>query len=168
MSEQGDVYTSIVDQLDWAMVVVTARADDDGELGGCLVGFHSQCSIDPPRHLVCVSKLNHTWSVAQRSSELAVHVLGADQIALARDFGEVTDDEAPGDKWGTVTVDDRFGPPILLDAVAWFAGPVVASLDAGDHVALVVEPTRGSVRDDPITQLGFQATQDFQPGHPAD
>jgi flavin reductase (DIM6/NTAB) family NADH-FMN oxidoreductase RutF len=167
MTERSATYDRIVDQLDWAMVVVTARADDDGELGGCLVGFHTQCSIDPPRHLVCVSKLNHTWSVAQRASELAVHVLGADQISLAREFGEVSDDESPGDKWGAVTVDDRDGPPLLLDAVAWFAGPVVASVDAGDHVALVVAPTRGSIGDDPITQLGFQATRDFHPGHPA-
>ncbi len=96
-----------------------------------------------------------------------MHVLGADQVDMAREFGEVTDDDAPGDKWGAVAVDDRDGPPILLDAAAWFAGPVVASHDVGDHVALVVEPTRGVVGDEAITQLDFQATRDFHPGHPA-
>lgn len=30
------------------MAVVTVRADD-GEASGCLVGFFTQCSIDPPR-----------------------------------------------------------------------------------------------------------------------
>jgi flavin reductase (DIM6/NTAB) family NADH-FMN oxidoreductase RutF len=160
-------YSAIIDQLDWAMAIVTARADDDGEIGGCLVGFHTQCSIDPPRHLVLISKANHTWSVAQRASELAVHMLGADQIELAREFGEVTDDLDPGDKWGAVSLDDRDGPPILLDAAAWFAGPIVARLDAGDHVACVVEPARVSRPGATFTQLGFQSTRDLDPGHPA-
>jgi flavin reductase (DIM6/NTAB) family NADH-FMN oxidoreductase RutF len=163
-----DGYSDIVDELDFPMVVVTTRADDDGELGGCLVGFHTQCSIDPPHHLVLISKENHTWRVARRASELAVHVLADDQLDLARGFGEVTDDASPGDKWGAVNVDDRDGPPILLDAVAWFAGPIVETLDAGDHVAFVLEPTRTSRRRATFTQLGFQATRDFHPGHPAD
>jgi flavin reductase (DIM6/NTAB) family NADH-FMN oxidoreductase RutF len=160
-------YSRIVDQLDWAMVVVTARADDDDELGGCLVGFHTQCSIEPPRHLVLISKANHTWRVARRAGELAVHVLADDQLDLAREFGEVSDDASPGDKWGAVNVDDRDGPPILLDAAGWFAGPIVATLDAGDHVAFVLEPTRASRLDATFTQLGFQATREFDPGHPA-
>jgi flavin reductase (DIM6/NTAB) family NADH-FMN oxidoreductase RutF len=164
----GD-YSAIVDELDWAMVVVTARAGD-GEVGGCLVGFHTQCSIDPPRHLVLISKLNHTWSVARRCAEVAVHVLGAGQVDLARRFGEVTDDADPGAKWHDLALDrdaSADGPPILADVPAWFAGPIVATLDAGDHVALVVDPQRSARRARRIEQLGFQAARTLDPGHPA-
>jgi len=35
------------------MIIITAAAD--GVLGGCLVGFQTQCSIDPARFLVCLS-----------------------------------------------------------------------------------------------------------------
>jgi flavin reductase (DIM6/NTAB) family NADH-FMN oxidoreductase RutF len=162
-----DDHSRIVDRLDWPMVVVTVRADDDGELGGCLVGFHTQCSMVPLRHVVLISKVNHTWTVAQRSSELAVHVLADHQIDLARAFGEMTDDESPGDKWGAIEVDDHDGPPIITAARAWFAGPIVATFDAGDHVAFVVEPARSALDDAPFTQLGFQAVRGFHPGHPA-
>src|SRR5262249_26595638 len=39
-------FHAIVDGLEYPMIVVTA-ADGD-ERSGCLVGFHSQASIDPP------------------------------------------------------------------------------------------------------------------------
>ncbi|MHB1539220.1 MAG: flavin reductase [Solirubrobacteraceae bacterium] len=53
------------------MAIVTAAAD--GERSGCLVGFATQCSIEPRRFLVCISVLNRTFEIAQRSNALAVH-----------------------------------------------------------------------------------------------
>ena len=43
-------FGSFVSGLDYPMFVVTAAAD--GRRAGCLVGFTSQVSIDPPRLLV--------------------------------------------------------------------------------------------------------------------
>lgn len=36
-------------ELDYPMLIVTTRSG--GELDGCLVGFSTQCSIDPARFL---------------------------------------------------------------------------------------------------------------------
>ena len=43
----------LVSELDYPMFIVTCA--DERERAGCLVGFATQCSIDPPRFLVCLS-----------------------------------------------------------------------------------------------------------------
>ena len=39
------------DRVDYPLYVVTVRSPD-GEMSGCLAGFVTQCSIDPPNFLV--------------------------------------------------------------------------------------------------------------------
>ncbi len=41
-----DAFTELTAAMDYPMFVVTAAAA--GEQSGCLVGFATQCSIDPP------------------------------------------------------------------------------------------------------------------------
>ena len=72
------------------MVIVTTRFGD--EVDGCLVGFTTQCSIDPQRYLVCLSVTNRTYELAQHASTLVVHMLHdtPSDHALASLFGEHT------------------------------------------------------------------------------
>src|SRR4051794_4064184 len=72
------------------MYVVTASVD--GDRAGCLVGFVTQASIDPPRLLVMVSKANETFRVARQADILGVNFLGADNKDLAELFGEESGD----------------------------------------------------------------------------
>ena len=59
MSSSGtSAFHDLVADLDAAMVIVTAPGS------GCLVGFSTQVSIDPPRFLACISKTNHTHAAA--------------------------------------------------------------------------------------------------------
>ena len=44
----SEAFDDLIAAMDGAMVVVTTAAGDD--VGGCLVGFHAQCSIEPPVH----------------------------------------------------------------------------------------------------------------------
>lgn len=67
------------------MFVVTASSGD--ERNGCLVGFATQASIDPPRMLVLFSKANRTYRLAAGSDQLVVHVLGRDDPAVSRRWG---------------------------------------------------------------------------------
>ena len=60
-----DGFLDLTGELDFSMLVVTAF--DGRERAGCLVGFSTQCSIDPPRYLVCISTANHTARVAAGS-----------------------------------------------------------------------------------------------------
>ena len=147
------------------MYVVTA--DDGSGPAGCLVGFGTQCSIHPPRFLVCISKLNHTFLPAMGAPLLVVHILSDDDLELARVFGEETADRA--DKFARVAWHP--GPdgrtPVLDGVDRWFAGRPLDRMDAGDHVAVLLEPTDVHVGGRRPPQLGYQRVKDFHPGHPA-
>jgi flavin reductase (DIM6/NTAB) family NADH-FMN oxidoreductase RutF len=146
------------------MVIVTAR-DKRGGPAGCLVGFASQCGIEPPRFAVWLSVRNHTFEAARDCDHLAVHVLARSQRALAELFGSVTEHE--DDKFARCEWDaGPFGLPILRGAAGWFAGPARRVPSAGDHELFIVRPqvTHGRVDERP---LSFQDVKDLTAGNPA-
>jgi flavin reductase (DIM6/NTAB) family NADH-FMN oxidoreductase RutF len=153
----------IVDQLDAPVFLVTTA--DGSERSGCLIGFATQCSIDPWRFLVCVSHLNHTAGVVRGASTVVVHVPREGDHGLAALFAEETGDEI--DKFARC--DWSPGPdgiPVLA-GLDWFAGRIVSRTDVGDHQALVLEPTgEGEVRGRGRV-LTYEDVRDFDPGHPA-
>src|SRR5512139_1340964 len=73
MADARNTVHELVSEIDYPMYIVTAAAG--GELAGCLVGFTTQCSIDPPRFLACLSDKNRTFRVAQRAGMLVVHLV---------------------------------------------------------------------------------------------
>lgn len=160
MASFGDV----VGRIDYPMYVVTAVAGD--ERSGCLVGFTTQASIDPPRFLAGISVANHTYPVARQADRLGVHLIPADRVDLAELFGGETGDEV-----------DKFdhcawhggpdGVPILDDAEAWFSGPILAQLSFGDHVGFLLEPDVAEVQDLASGVLKFSQVRDLDPGHDA-
>lgn len=146
------------------MVVVTAL--NNGQGAGCLVGFHTQCSIDPPRYAVLLSKMNHTYEVALTSDVLAVNLLGVDGVQEAELFGGRTED-ADVDKFERCDwTADRSGVPILDGAIAWIVGAVVDRVDVGDHVLHVLEPLRNGTRDPTEFPLRYHDVASIEPGHP--
>lgn len=145
------------------MFAVTASGPE-GEPTGCLVGFVTQCSMEPPRLIVCVSKVNHTYDAAHRADALGVHLLGEDQIELASLFGEETGDcidKFQRCRWHR----GRTGAPVLEDCAAWIEGAVLARYDVGDHEAAVVRPIDGAggTHERPLT---YQRLPSMSPGHP--
>jgi flavin reductase (DIM6/NTAB) family NADH-FMN oxidoreductase RutF len=161
----ADVASALTDRVDQAMFVITA-ANGDGEHSGCLAGFVTQCSIDPTRFLVCVSRVNHTFGVVQSASAIGLHLLGGDQAGLASLFGELTGDDV--DKFAHCRWSPgRMGAPILAECAAWIEGSIDARFDAGDHQALLVAPVDGGPGPCAGTLVSQQA-RDFDPGHPVD
>ncbi|HET6816259.1 MAG TPA: flavin reductase family protein [Mycobacteriales bacterium] len=145
------------------MYVVTTRAS--GDHAGCLVGFTTQTSIDPPRFLACISKANATARTVASASHVAVHLLGPDNVDLARLFGEESEDWA--DKFARCDWHDGpYDVPVLDGAPAWFAGEIVDRVDVGDHTGLLLAPvaTGGQATSDYLT---FQQLKNLDPGHPA-
>lgn len=144
------------------MYVVTAEGG--GQQGGCLVGFATQCSIDPPRFWVGISVVNHTYRVAEQSLYLAVHLVGAQQRQLAALFGELTGDRV--DKFARCRW--RRGPHetvILEDPPAWFVGRIRERVPGGDHTWLMLDPVAAEAAED-LTPLCYQAVADLRAGHP--
>ena len=158
-------FDELVARLDPAMAVVTTVVDD--ERAGCLVGFHAQCSIEPQRYAVWLSKANHTYRVALRSTVLAVHFLDRSQEAVARLFGTRSGDEI--DKFAHCRWEPGAGGvPVLQDCPNRFVGRRVALLDEGsDHVCLVLEPTDAQAGDS-FTPLRLSDVAHLHPGHEAE
>lgn len=157
-------FEQLVGGLDYPMYLVTAAGDGDAD--GCLVGFASQCSIDPVRFLVCLSTSNLTTRIASEASQLVVHVLRAGDAAVAERFGGLTGDEVEkldGLDW----IPGPGGAPVIA-ALDWFAGVVKSRHDVGDHVAYVLDVLPGgSAERSSEPALGFQAVKTVTPGHPA-
>jgi len=153
----------LVSGLDYPMFIVTAAAG--GELAGCLVGFTTQCSIDPPRFIVCISEKNRTFRVARDADTLVVHMVPGAAEELARLFGEETGDET--DKFAHC--DWSPGPggaPVLAECGNWFAGRVLERLDAGDHCAFLLEPFEAG-SESGEAPFEFHRARRFEPGHEA-
>ena len=151
----------LVSRLDYPMFIVTAKGGD--ELAGCLVGFTTQCSIEPPRFLVCLSDKNRTFRVAARTAVLVVHLVPREATRLASLFGEQTGDEV--DKFGSCSW--RPGPegtPVLEECGNWFAGRIVGRMDAGDHQVVLLDPFEAA-SDSDEGQFDFHRARRMDPGH---
>ncbi|WP_030245723.1 flavin reductase family protein [Streptomyces sp. NRRL S-350] len=148
--------------LDYPVYVVTVNGPRPA---GCLVGFAGQCSIDPARFTVWLSKANHTYAAASAAQELGVHLLPPDH-ELAEVFGGLTGDTS--DKFARVRW--HRGPndvPILDRAPAWFVGRVLDRAEWGDHTGFLLDPIHVQVPSSAVPVLSYRKVADIDAGHPA-
>ena len=163
MTGATEPFDRLVGQLDYSMFIVTATAG--GEHAGCLVGFATQTSIDPPRFLVCISERNRTHEVAQRASALGVHFVPADAEPLVELFGSHSGYEV--DKFAQT--DWQPGPEgaaILAACPNWFVGRVVERRGVGDHAGYLLEPLAANFAGSE-EEFPFHRAKRFPPGREA-
>ena len=159
----GASFADLVRNMDYPMFIVTVGG---AEPAGCLVGFATQTSIDPARFAVGISKQNRTFDVAVAASHAAVHLLDADDLELARLFGETTGDEV--DKFALCRWHvGLHGVPTLDAAAGLFVGRIIDRWDAGDHLVHLLDPLSVEIRRLTAGTLTFDAVRDFHPGHDA-
>lgn len=161
-----EAFNQLADRLSPMMVVVTTNAGD--EHSGCLVGFHSQCGLDPPRYAVWLSKANHTYRVAEQAEFFAVHFLTDEQHDLAELFGHNSGDDLDKFEHCAWTRGPR-GLPLLDDCPYRFIGRKLDWADMGvDHACVMLEPIDASTGDGQPRWLDLRAATDIEPGHDAD
>jgi flavin reductase (DIM6/NTAB) family NADH-FMN oxidoreductase RutF len=157
-------FDELIARADPAMVIVTTVAG--GERSGCLVGFHSQCSIDPPRYAVWISRANHTFAVAAHARVFGVHFVPRERLDLAGLFGGETGDEV--DKLGRCDWEEGpDGVPLLEGCPDRFVGELVEWVEAdADHACVVLGPVdaaAGEIGE----RLHLADVADVVPGHAA-
>ena len=160
-----DPLAALLAPLSPAMVVVTTASG--GEQAGCLVGFHCQASIDPPRYAVWLSKANHTYRVALRATHLGIHLLTEDDRALAEHFGTQTGDRV--DKFADQPHTVGPGGVPLVEALPHrlVLRRTVLVDEGGDHVCAMGEPIDPATTG-PFRPLRLAAIDDLTPGHAAE
>jgi flavin reductase (DIM6/NTAB) family NADH-FMN oxidoreductase RutF len=164
VTDPGGELAAFFDRIDYPYYVVTVRSPE-GEMSGCLAGFVTQCSIEPPNFLTCISRVNHTLGIAERAPGMGLHLLGSDQVDLARLFGEETGDVV--DKFASV--DWRLGStgaPLLVEAAVSMEGQVLGHFSVGDHEAFLIRGVR-AVEGGPSGLLTLRSAPPLRPGHPA-
>jgi flavin reductase (DIM6/NTAB) family NADH-FMN oxidoreductase RutF len=163
--KQGDavVFNDLVGGLDYPMFIVTTRSGE--ELSGCLIGFATQCSIDPLRFLVCLSNKNRTCRVARKADALAVHFVPSSAGQLAELFGGQTGDQV--DKFARCDWHEAArGLPILDECENWFAAEILARHDLGDHIGFLLDPIEAHSSPD-FDEFTFHRAKRIDPGHEA-
>ena len=161
MAEPVQEVHALVSDLDYPMFIVTAA--NGRERAGCLVGFATQCSINPPRFLVCLSDKNRTYRVAQDAEVLVVHLVPEEADELAQLFGSETGDDT--DKFARCAWHPGpEGTPVLDECGNWFAGRILDRMSGGDHCAFLLEPFEAATeeREEPFT---FHRAKRIEPGH---
>ena len=144
------------EELDYPMFIATVPGD------GCLIGFATQCSIDPVRFLACLSNKNRTYRLARDAEHMAVHVVPEDRMDLAELFGGETGDEV--DKLAECEWTEGPGGVPLIAGCPHLVGRVLRSFEVGDHVAFLLDvvEVEGSAKP-----LLFQRAKRIDPGHEA-
>ena len=158
-------FEDLMAQADPALAIVTVASET--QMAGCVVGFHSQCSIEPPRYAVWLSKANLTYRVALFAESFAVHFLDGDDHDLAELFGGTTGDTV--DKFAQCEwVADPGGAPLLTRCPNRMVLTRLTQLDDGsDHVCLIGGPVRADSTPR-FRPLRLSASQDISPGHEAE
>jgi flavin reductase (DIM6/NTAB) family NADH-FMN oxidoreductase RutF len=159
-----DEFAELGGHLDYPMFIVTTAVGD--RRAGCLVGFCTQCSVDPPRFAVFLSDKNFTFRMAQEAEALGVHVVPKGGGQLARLFGEETGNQM--DKFEHCDwVPGALGVPLLEHCPDRFVGRIVGKVEipGGDHEGFLLEPTDIEVAGDSF--FPFSQAQQFEPGHEA-
>jgi flavin reductase (DIM6/NTAB) family NADH-FMN oxidoreductase RutF len=157
-------FNALVSALDFPLFIVTTA--HDGDRDGALVGFATQASIHPPRFLVGLSDKNHTTRIALQSQYLGVHFVPAERDDLAQHFGGVTADKDPGKLDEVAWTEGPHGVPLIDDCPNRFVGRVLERLDAGDHIAHLLEPVAAEKAAD-YHEFSFHRAKRIEPGHEA-
>jgi flavin reductase (DIM6/NTAB) family NADH-FMN oxidoreductase RutF len=158
-----DAFEGIAARLEYPMYIVTAA--DGAERDGCLIGFATQCSIEPARFLACISDKNRTLRVARTTDVLVVHLVEEGADDLVELFGGETGDDV--DKFSRCEwTSGPAGVPVLAGCPSWFAGRVLDRRPLGDHVGHLLEPFAGALG--PRTpQFPASRARRVDPGHEA-
>jgi flavin reductase (DIM6/NTAB) family NADH-FMN oxidoreductase RutF len=158
-----ETFQRLVAQLDYPMFIATVAAG--GQRAGCLVGFATQASIDPPRFLAGISDKNRTHRVARSADSMAIHLVPEAAVELAELFGGETGDDV--DKFERC--DWRPGPggvPLLDGCPNRFVGRILERVELGDHTGVLLEPFFAEESEE-SAQLGFRRAKRIEPGHEA-
>lgn len=125
------------------VTIVTARSAT-GELVGLTASSFNSVSLTPPLVLWSLAHKSATMPVFSTCTHYAIHVLCADQQALAERFAT-----RGIDRWaGVAHTPGACGAPLLEGALATFECFNRSRYDEGDHLIFVGEVERCSHRSD--------------------
>jgi len=142
----GDALRTALRDLPSPVVVVTAETPHGPH--GATIGSFTSVSLDPPLVSINVTHGSRLHAALSDADAWAVHLLAADQAAVAERFARPDlDGDAQLAPFGHVRGE---GPPLLRGSLGILLCGAHARFEAGDHTVFVGEVTHtieGSGRD---------------------
>ncbi|BAX97805.1 putative flavin-dependent reductase [Mycobacteroides stephanolepidis] len=137
---------SLYRTLSSSVSIVSAMCPELGPLG-LTVSAIGAISADPPLLAVCLAHESRTLNTAVIAGRFGVHVLRADQRALATEFA--TPNSARFTQHGFASI---MGVPILTEVDTWAISELVDARIYGDRTLLIGEviATRQGSSGDPL------------------
>jgi flavin reductase (DIM6/NTAB) family NADH-FMN oxidoreductase RutF len=139
----GDEFRAALAMFATGVTIVTAQTASGAPIGLTANSFNS-VSIEPPLVLWSLSRLAGSLPSFARGSHYAIHILAADQHALAERFASKDVERFEGVAFRP----GANGVPLLDGAAAVFECFNRSRYEEGDHVIFVGEVERCARRDD--------------------
>ena len=109
---------------------------------GLTVSSVSSVSVNPPLLVFSLSGHSSSSAAILESGSVVVHLLGADQIDLAKTFATGGIDRfEDASTWSRLVT----GEPVLPRANAWLRGTIVNEMSAGDSTVVAVQVLQGNI-----------------------
>jgi flavin reductase (DIM6/NTAB) family NADH-FMN oxidoreductase RutF len=142
-------------------VTIVTTHDVHGHPVGLTVSSFNSVSLSPPLVLWSLAYRSHSIQVFERCSHYVIHVLTAQQLALAQSFASKGIDRFSG----LALERSPNGFPVLPDCLAWFECRNRSQHPEGDHLVLVGEVEhchRAPLAAAPLLYHGGQLHDSFQ------
>jgi flavin reductase (DIM6/NTAB) family NADH-FMN oxidoreductase RutF len=129
------------------VAVITARA-----LSGDPVGFTAtslaSLSAEPPLATFNMARTASSWPTIESTEHVAIHMLGLDDLELARVMAGDHDARFIGDHWE----EGPHGLPVLRGVTAWLVGRIVARTAVAGSAMVAVQIEEGALGapDEPL------------------
>ena len=126
-----------------AGVSVVTADPGDGPVGLTATSVFS-VSASPPLLVFSLSGRSSSAPALRRADTVVVHLLGADQLGLAKTFSTTGIDRfADSSIWTRLVT----GEPVLPAANAWLRGRIVNQMEAGDSTVVAVQVLQVKIPD---------------------
>ncbi|MET1086505.1 MAG: flavin reductase family protein, partial [Arthrobacter sp.] len=126
-----------------AGVSVVTADPGDGPVGLTATSVFS-VSTTPPLLVFSLSGRSSSAPALRQADTVVVHLLGADQIGLAKTFSTTGIDRfADSSIWTRLVT----GEPVLPAANAWLRGRIVNQMEAGDSTVVAVQVLQVKIPD---------------------
>lgn len=137
----------VLQRVPYPIYVMTSFRTNSTErrYNGSVVTWVMQAeAADPVKVVAAVAKSDYTFEFVEASQVFALHLLGKDQVDMAKHFGFQSGRKV--DKFAGLThTTGATGAPILDQALGYVDCRVVQSMDTGPHVLFVGEVVGGGI-----------------------
>jgi len=113
-----------------------------------------QVSYDPLLLVLSINPQHSSYALLKEGRVFSVNVLKKGQLDLAAHYGRADPKKLASTEWTT----ERFGPPLLREALAWFGCRVVSEHPAGDHMLELGKVFDGKLLDSEAEPMSYRET----------